>query len=90
MEGYPDRSSGYVFGDGGCLCGKRNGSGELLYENIRIFLDGDELVPRDANGMTVEPFIIDGTTYVPICAISEAYDKKVSWNDEKKRNPHKQ
>ena len=57
---------------------------QLLYENIRIFLDGDELVPKDANGMTVEPFIIDGTTYVPIRAISEAYDKKVSWNDEKK------
>lgn len=57
---------------------------QLLYENIRIFLDGDELVPKDANGVTVEPFIIDGTTYVPIRAISEAYDKEVSWDDEKK------
>lgn len=57
---------------------------QLLYENIRIFLDGDELVPKDANGVTVEPFIIDGTTYVPIRAISEAYDKEVSWDEEKK------
>lgn len=57
---------------------------QLLYENIRIFLDGDELMPKDANGVTVEPFIIDGTTYVPIRAISEAYDKEVSWDEEKK------
>lgn len=69
---------------GGALAGSRTVPAELLYENIRIFMDGKELVPKDANGTTVEPFIIEGTTYVPIRAVSEAYDKDVIWKDESK------
>ena len=38
-----------------------NGSrmAELLYSNIKILLDGNEIVPKDANGNTIEPFIIE-------------------------------
>ena len=57
---------------------------ELLYENIKIVLDGKELVPADANGNPVEPFVIDGTTYLPVRGISSALGLNVGWNDQTK------
>lgn len=53
---------------------------ELVYNNIKIVLDGKELAPADANGNPVEPFIIDGTTYLPVRGISSALGLGVSWN----------
>lgn len=53
---------------------------ELAYNNIKIVLDGKELAPADANGNPVEPFIIDGTTYLPVRGISSALGLGVSWN----------
>lgn len=54
----------------------------LTYKNIRITLDGVEVVPKDANGNVVEPFIVDGTTYLPIRGIANALGLSVSWIDE--------
>ena len=45
---------------------------ELSYSDIKITLDGEELIPSDANGNYVEPFIIDGTTYLPVRGIASA------------------
>ena len=57
---------------------------ELLYENIKLLLDGKEIVPTDAAGNTVEPFIIDGTTYLPVRGISNALGLNVAWDEEAK------
>jgi len=53
---------------------------QLWYNNIKIMLNGTEIVPKDANGKVVEPFIIGGTTYLPVRAISEALGIKVEWD----------
>ena len=53
---------------------------DALYRNIRIVVDDKEITPTDINGKVVEPFIIDGTTYVPLRAIGEALGKNVSWD----------
>ncbi len=53
---------------------------DLYYNNITITLDGKHIDPRDAQGTPVEPFIIDGTTYLPVRAISEALGLYVSWD----------
>ena len=37
---------------------------EVSYQNIKIFMDGEEVDARDANGQKVEPFII---TELHIC-----------------------
>ena len=55
---------------------------ELIYRDIKITLDGDELIPKDAQGNVVEPFIIGGTTYLPVRGISNALGFDVDWNDE--------
>ena len=56
----------------------------LHYNNIKLKLNGASLEPKDVNGNEVEPFIIDGTTYLPVRAISEALGLEVSWDDETK------
>ena len=43
---------------------------ELTYNNISVTLDGEKLDLRDVQGNSVEPFIFDGTNYLPVRAIS--------------------
>ena len=50
------------------------------YNNIKLVIDGQTVTPRDANGNVVEPFIYNGTTYLPVRAVGEALGKEVSWD----------
>lgn len=53
----------------------------LQYKDIKITLDGEKLIPKDENGKVVEPFILDGTTYLPVRAISDALSLGVVWDE---------
>ena len=55
-------------------------SAQLVYNNIKISLNGTTITPKDASGNVVEPFIINGTTYLPVRAISNALGLNVNWN----------
>jgi len=55
---------------------------EVIYRNIRLIVDGNEFIPKDINGNIVEPFIHQGTTYLPIRAVSQALGKEVVWDGE--------
>ena len=52
----------------------------LEYNNIKITLNNRQINTTDANGNYVEPFIIDGTTYLPVRAIATALGLNVSWD----------
>lgn len=52
----------------------------INYNNIKITLDGKPIVPKDANGNTVEPFIMNGTTYLPVRAVASALGVEVDWD----------
>ena len=52
----------------------------LTYRDIKVTLNGERLVLSDANGNPVEPFIIDGTTYLPLRAIANALGLNVGWD----------
>lgn len=54
----------------------------LTYRDISILVDGEEINPTDVNGKSTEPFIIDGTTYLPIRAVSEALGCEIVWDSE--------
>lgn len=55
----------------------------LAADGIRIFINDKELIPKDADGKIVTPYLSgDGTTYLPIRAVSEALGKKVDWNGD--------
>lgn len=57
---------------------------QVMYDNIKIFMDGEEVTPKDGNGQSVEPFIYNGTTYLPVRAVSNAIGKEVSWDGVEK------
>ena len=50
------------------------------YRNIRLVVDNTLIIPKDANGVSVEPFISSGTTYLPVRAVAEALGKEVNWD----------
>ncbi|HPD00613.1 MAG TPA: extracellular solute-binding protein [Acetivibrio sp.] len=52
------------------------------YKDIKIVVDGKLIDPRDGNGRKVEPFIYEGTTYLPVRAVSEALGKYVRWDGD--------
>ena len=54
----------------------------LYYRDIKVTLNGEQLVLADANGNPVEPFIIEGTTYLPVRAIANALGLNVGWDGE--------
>jgi hypothetical protein len=53
---------------------------DIYYRDIKIYVDGDLIIPKNALGVVVEPFIHDGTTYLPVRAVSEALGKTVEWD----------
>jgi len=57
----------------------------LNYRNIDIRLNGGSITPKDVNGNIVEPFIIDGTTYLPVRAVADAMGLYVNWYAEENR-----
>ncbi len=54
------------------------------YVGVQLVVEGVPYVPKDANGNIVEPFIVEGTTYLPVRAVAEALGKEVSWNGDTK------
>ena len=53
---------------------------QLVYNEIKITLNGNAVTLTDANGSAVEPFIMDGTIYLPLRAVSSSLGLGVSWD----------
>lgn len=50
---------------------------------IKIFVDGQLQVPTDVNGNVVEPLVYNGTTYLPVRALTGMLtDKSVEWDGD--------
>ena len=52
----------------------------ILFRDIKVTLDGNQVVPRDGTGNPVEPFLLDGTTYLPLRGIASILGVNVSWD----------
>ncbi len=56
----------------------------IAYENIKIYVNETLLKPVDVNGKSVEPFTYNGTTYLPVRAVAQAFGKSVEWDNNTK------
>lgn len=54
----------------------------LNYTGVKIVLDGETVTPTNAQGNVVEPFIMDGTTYLPVRGIASALGLDVAWDQK--------
>ncbi len=54
------------------------------YNDIKVTMNGQAVSLVDANGNAVEPFTIDGTTYLPVRAVSSALGLGVEWDGASK------
>ena len=54
----------------------------IVYRDIKLKIEEELITPRDASGNIVEPFISDGTTYLPVRAVAEALNRDVSWENK--------
>ena len=45
---------------------------DAYFNNIKVIVDGREVDLRDANGEPVEPFIVNGSTYLPVRGVVNA------------------
>ena len=53
-----------------------------IAKGVNIYVDEYPFRPKDANGNSVDRFIYNGTTYLPVRAISNIYGSSISWNGE--------
>lgn len=52
----------------------------LDYTGIKITLNGTPVTPKDVSGNAVEPFAIEGTTYLPVRGIASALGLNADWD----------
>ena len=52
----------------------------VTYRNIKVYKDNVLCELKDANGTTVEPFIYNGTTYLPVRGTANAAGMDVTWD----------
>lgn len=55
---------------------------QVIYNNIKLVIDGAPYTPKDSDGVVVEPFILNGTTYLPVRAVADAFGKDVAWDSQ--------
>ena len=55
---------------------------DVAMGGIKVYWDGVEKTLYDANGSKVEPMIYEGTTYVPLRAMSNLLGKEVDWEQQ--------
>lgn len=57
---------------------------QVNYNNIKVYKDKQVCTLKDANGNIVEPFIYNGTTYLPVRAVAELAGMDVTWDNSTK------
>ncbi len=53
----------------------------ITYKNIKVFVNGVQANLKDAKENTVEPFLYNGSTYLPVRAVADAVSMDVYWHN---------
>lgn len=54
----------------------------LHFRGIKLMVDGKEIAVTDSTGAPTEPFIINGTTYLPVGNVAKIVGYNVKWDGE--------
>lgn len=57
---------------------------EAVYSNIKVYKDNMLCELKDENGNLIEPFIYNGTTYMPVRGTASLADMHVTWDGASK------
>ncbi|MCD8049145.1 MAG: hypothetical protein LUG52_06010 [Clostridia bacterium] len=57
---------------------------EVTYDNIKVYKDNVLCELKDSKGNVIEPFIYEGTTYLPARGTANLADMEVTWDGETK------
>lgn len=57
---------------------------EVTYDNIKVYKDNVLCELKDSNGSVIEPFIYNGTTYMPVRGTANLADMQVTWDGANK------
>lgn len=63
---------------------KENIAVNAEYKNIKLNVNGKDVIPVDVSGNSTEPFIFGDTVYIPIRAVSTALECPISWIEDKR------
>lgn len=55
---------------------------QAQYMGITLEVNGEKVISTDANGRPVEPFAVDGVTYIPARTLGDILGKEVVWDSE--------
>ena len=56
---------------------------DVVYNNIKLVVDNKSIsFGQDSAGKQIEPFIYNGTTYLPVRTVGEALNKRVDWDSK--------
>jgi len=53
------------------------------FNHTKIYVDGHLLQAKDEKGNEIEPLVYNGTTYLPVRAVGEAFNSNVKWDGSK-------
>lgn len=53
---------------------------QAQYPDIKMVVNGQAVTPQNGAGTLVEPFIVDGTVYLPMRVVGEAVGKSIEWD----------
>lgn len=57
---------------------------QISYDNIKVYKDNQLYNLKDSSGKTVEPFVYNGTTYLPLRSAANLAGMDVTWDSKTK------
>lgn len=57
---------------------------QISYDNIKVYKDNQLYNLKDSNGKIVEPFVFNGTTYLPLRSAAKLAGMDVTWDSKTK------
>lgn len=57
---------------------------QVSYDNIKVYKDNQLYALKDSSGKTIEPFVYNGTTYLPLRSAANLAGMDVTWDNATK------